>query len=246
MTLNPKQLDKLIRIGEGYTMEFKTSPSHIAREICAFTNAAGGRIVVGIDDQGTKIGVKDLNRTISEIQTTARNIDPPVVLDFEAVENVLVVNVPSGPNKPYSANGLFYIREAANTQQMKRDQIREFFFREGLIRFDEQPCNGFNMRKDFDSAKYQAFVKASGIPATVRTEDVLSNLHVVTEEGMTNAGALLFGNNIPKFFLQASISCALFQGTSKTKILDRTVIEGGVQEIYDASISYLKSHLNTE
>ena len=81
-----------------------------------------------------------------------------------------VVSVPSGPSKPYSANGLFYIREAANTQQMKREQIREFFFREGLIRFDEQPCKKFNMRKDFDSEKYQAFVKASDIPASVKDE----------------------------------------------------------------------------
>jgi len=246
VTLNPKELDKLLRIGEGYAVEFKSSPSHLGREICAFANAAGGRILIGVDDQGRKVGVKNPNRTISEIQTIARNMDPPLVLEIEIANDVLVVSVPSGPSKPYSANGLFYIREAANTQQMTREQIREFFFTEGLIRFDEQPSKKFNMRKDFDSAKYQAFVKASGIPATVRKEDVLSNLHVVTEEGMTNAGALLFGKNVPKFFLQASISCALFQGTSKTKILDRTVIEGGVQEIYDASISYLKSHLNTE
>ncbi|MEW6669283.1 MAG: ATP-binding protein [Thermodesulfobacteriota bacterium] len=244
--MDEKELNKLIRIGEGYTTEFKTSPSHIAREICAFANASGGRILIGVDDQGRKVEVKDLNRTISEIQTSARNIDPPVVLDIENVEDVLVVGIPSGPNKPYSANGLFYIREAANTQQMKRDQIRDFFFREGLIRFDEQPCRKFDMRRDFDAGKYQAFVKVSGIPATLRKEDVLKNLRIVTEEGMTNAGALLFSKHVPKFFLQASLSCALFQGTSKTKILDHVVIEGSVQENYDAAISYLKSHLNTE
>jgi ATP-dependent DNA helicase RecG len=205
-----------------------------------------GRILIGVDDQGRKVGVKDLNRTISEIQTTARNIDPPLVLNIEAVDDVLVVVVPSGPNKPYSANGLFYIREAANTQQMKRDQIREFFFREGLIRFDEQPCKKFNMRRDFDSAKYQAFVKVADIPAGLKREDVLSNLRVLTEEGMSNAGVLLFGKRVPNFFLQASLSCALFQGTSKTKILDHVVFEGSVQENYDAATSYLKSHLNTE
>jgi ATP-dependent DNA helicase RecG len=246
MAVNAKELDKLIRIGEGFTTEFKTSPSHIAREMCAFANAAGGRILIGVDDQGRKVGVKDLNRTISEIQTTARNIDPPFVLNIETVEDVLLVAVPSGPNKPYSANGLFYIREAANTQQMKRNQIRDFFSREGLIRFDEQPCKKFNMRRDFDSKKYQAFVKASDIPASLKRDDVLNNLRVLTEEGMANAGALLFGKHVPRFFLQASLSCALFQGTSKTKILDHVVLEGSVQENYDAATSYLKSRLNTE
>jgi ATP-dependent DNA helicase RecG len=246
MAMDAKELHKLIRIGEGFTTEFKTSPSHIGREICAFANAAGGRILIGVDDKGRKVGVKDLNRTISEIQTTARNIDPPLVLNIETVEDVLLVAVPSGPSKPYSANGLFYIREAANTQQMKRDQIREFFFREGLIRFDEQPCKKFNMRRDFDSKKYQAFVKASDIPASLKRDDVLNNLRVLTEEGVTNAGVLLFGKHVPRFFLQASLSCALFQGTSKTKILDHVVFEGSVQENYDAATSCLKSHLNTE
>jgi len=33
MAIDPKELDKLIWIGEGYTLEFKASPSHIAREI---------------------------------------------------------------------------------------------------------------------------------------------------------------------------------------------------------------------
>jgi predicted HTH transcriptional regulator len=33
MPMDVKELDKLIRIGEGNTLEFKTSPSHIAREI---------------------------------------------------------------------------------------------------------------------------------------------------------------------------------------------------------------------
>ncbi len=246
MALGTKELDKLIQIGEGYTMEFKTSPSHIAREICALANAAGGRILVGVDDQGRKAGIKDPNRTKSEIQSTARNIDPPLVLDIVALDNILVVSVPSGPNKPYSANGLFYIREAANSQRMTREQIREFFFKEGLIRFDEQPCKKFNMRRDFDSAKYQAFVKTANIPTGLRKEDVLKNLHIISDEGMTNAGVLLFGKRIPRFFLQASLSCALFQGKTKTKILDHTIFEGSIQDNYDAATSYLKSHLNTE
>ena len=246
MPMDLKDLDKLIRIGEGYAVEFKSSPSHLGREICAFANAAGGRILIGVDDHGRKVGVKDPNRTISAVQTTARNIDPPLVLDIETVDDVVVVSVPSGPNKPYSANGLFYIREAANTQQMKREQIREFFFTEGLIRFDEQPSKKFNMRRDFDREKYMAFCRSAGIPSNLRREDVLRNLQVFTEAGMTNAGVLFFGRNIPKFFLQASLTCALFQGATKTKILDQATYQGSIQENYNAAISYLVSHLNTE
>lgn len=244
--MTAKELDRLLRIGEGFTVEFKRTPSHIGREICAFANAAGGWILVGVDDHGQKVGVSNLNRTKSGIQTVARNIDPPLVLDIEAVENILVARVPSGPNKPYSANGLFYIREASNSQQMKRDEIRELFFKEGLIRFDEQPCTRFNIRHDFDSKKYTPFSRAAGIPRDLKRDDVLRNLRILTEDGMTNAGALLFSKQIAKFFLQASLTCALFQGTTKTKVLDQATYQGSIRENYDDAMSYLLSHLNTE
>lgn len=244
--MDAKELEKLIRIGEGYTMEFKTSPSHIAKEICAFANAAGGRILIGVDDMGRKIGVKDPNRKMSEVQTIAHHIDPPIVLDVESLDDILIVSIPSGPNKPYSANGLFYIREAANSQQMKRDQIREFFFKEGLIRFDEQPCRKFNLRRDFDSAKYRAFIDSARISSRLTRANVLKNLNVLTEEGMTNAGVLLFSRRVPDFFLQATVGCALFQGIGKSKILDHVVYDGNIQENYDAATAYLRTHLNTE
>ncbi len=244
--MDAKELEKLIHIGEGYTMEFKTSPSHIAKEICAFANAAGGRILIGVDDQGRKVGVKNSNRMISEIQTIAHHIDPPIVLVIESLDDILIVTIPSSPNKPYSANGLFYIREAANSQQMKRDQIRDFFFKEGLIRFDEQPCRKFNLRRDFDSAKYRAFIDSARISSRLKRSDVLKNLNIVAEEGMTNAGALLFSRRLPDFFLQATVSCALFQGTGKSKILDHVVYDGNIQENYDAATTYFRTHLNTE
>ena len=77
--MNVKELDKVIRIGEGFTVEFKRTPSHLGREICAFANASGGYILLGVDDHGYKVGVTNLNRTKSEIQSAARNLDPPLL-----------------------------------------------------------------------------------------------------------------------------------------------------------------------
>ncbi len=116
--MKKEDLQRLLRLGEGYALEFKRSPAHLGREICAFANAAGGRILVGVDDQGRVVGVSKPNRTKSEIQSIARNIDPPLSLTIELVDKVLVVTVPSGPNKPYAARGLFYLREAASSQRM--------------------------------------------------------------------------------------------------------------------------------
>lgn len=51
------ELENLISSGEGYNTEFKVSfPSkvkEITEEICAFANAAGGTLLIGVDDKNT-------------------------------------------------------------------------------------------------------------------------------------------------------------------------------------------------
>ncbi len=46
------ELNKLIALDEGLSLEFKRSVSHLGREICAFANTSGGRILVGVSDEG--------------------------------------------------------------------------------------------------------------------------------------------------------------------------------------------------
>jgi ATP-dependent DNA helicase RecG len=240
------ELNKLIVLGEGLSLEFKRSVSHLGREICAFANTSGGRILVGVSDEGVMTGVANANRAKSEIQNVARSMDPPLGLEIESVGDVLVVTVPSGREKPYSANGKFYLRDAATCQQMARDEIREFFFKEGSVRFDEQPCLAFRMPADLDAKKYRTFVNSTRVPAGLRRSDVLRNLHLVTSSGMTNAGALLFSKDVSQFFLQASLICVLFQGTSKTKVLDKRTFRSGVADDYQGAMEYLLSRLNAE
>ena len=245
--MTKRELLNLMRLGEGLTLEFKRSVSaDLGREVCAFANAIGGRIVVGADDHGNLVGVSNINRTKSEVQSIARNVDPPIAVEIEPIENVLLVTIPPGPAKPHMVGGKFYMREAASTQQLNRDEIRDFFFKEGLITFDEKPCRGFDMQRDFHAKKYRAFARAAGIPPEMRNLDVLRNLEVLSDAGMTNAGALFFAKRVPRFVLEAKINCALFQGTEKTKILDQQIHEGSVVEVYQGALSYLSSHLNTE
>jgi ATP-dependent DNA helicase RecG len=142
--------------------------------------------------------------------------------------------------------GKFYMREAASTQQLNRDEIREFFFEEGLIRFDEQVCRQFSLKKDFDNRKYAAFLRASRIPKGMKKEDVLRNLHLLAEDGVRNAGVLLFAKDPAKFFLQAVVVCAVFQGKGKAKIIDKRTVGGTIVECYTGTMAYLREHLNTE
>ena len=50
----------MIARGEGLTSEFKRSmPSDLGRELCAFANASGGVILLGVTDKGEIVGVAD-------------------------------------------------------------------------------------------------------------------------------------------------------------------------------------------
>ena len=61
MTLFEAQ--QLIRQGEGDLVEFKRKakyPERIIKEVVAFANSSGGHLFIGVDDDGTIVGLKDV------------------------------------------------------------------------------------------------------------------------------------------------------------------------------------------
>jgi ATP-dependent DNA helicase RecG len=131
----PEDLENLVALGEGFTTEFKRSgTSNLGREICALANATGGVILIGITDTGKIVGVNSHNRLKSEVQAIARAAEPPVAVEVESAGEVLCITVPEQHSKPYSFGGKFFTREGATSQQMSRDEIREFFFKMAAVR----------------------------------------------------------------------------------------------------------------
>ena len=108
MTSN--DVKRLAAMGEGRTLEFKNRvprPERIAREVIALVNTDGGTVLVGVDDDGTVLGVKDAQEEFFALQTAlADRILPPVDLRFEPVRisrtrEVLVVHVPASMDRPH-------------------------------------------------------------------------------------------------------------------------------------------------
>jgi len=232
------KLDNTIALGEGFTTEFKRSgTTHLGRELCAFANATGGVVLIGVEDDGTVVGVQNGNRLKSEVQNIARSIEPPLAVDVEEIEGVLVVTVPPQNSKPYSSTGKFYFRDGASSQQMTRDEIREYLFKEGLIRFDEMPCARFDLEKDLPSPIYQRFAEQAGLPSGADPFQTLENLHLIKEGKMTNAGAWLLTDDIRKASSSAHVSCALFLGHTKTRILDRKDFDADVYSNYQDTVT---------
>lgn len=234
------ELRILIQEGEGTTLEFKENLSaSFARELVGMANTIGGRILLGVRDDGTVVGIKDSNNLRARIQDIARNCDPPVKVLAEPMGEVLVVRVRESEAKPVQCSDGFFWRQGAVTQKLSREEIRDFFRNEGAIRFDLSVCPKFRYPQDFDRAKFDAWLERSRISVRKRAEDILVNIDAAERSGgkllFRNAGVLFFARNVRHFFNQAYITCLLAKGTSKADILDRKDFDGGmVADIEDA------------
>ena len=232
-------LDILIQQGEGATLEFKENLSaSFARELVALANTTGGRVLLGVNDDGVVKGIKDTNALRARIQDIARNCNPPVKVLANRVGEVFVVEVRESNAKPVQCSDGFFWRQGAETQKLSRDEIRDFFRAEGEILFDLSPCPRFNYPEDFDRDKFDAWLRLSGITAG-SVEDVLVNIEVAERAGerllFRNVGVLFFAKNVRHFFSEAYITCLLGRGTDKVHILDRKDFDGGiVADIEDA------------
>lgn len=77
-------IDILVQEGEGTTLEFKEALSRsFAREVVALANTIGGRILLGVRDDGAVVGIRDSNALRAQVQDIARNCDPPVKVRVE-------------------------------------------------------------------------------------------------------------------------------------------------------------------
>jgi ATP-dependent DNA helicase RecG len=119
----------------------------LARELTAFANASGGRIFLGVDNQGNVKGIKNSNTLRSQIQDIAFNCQPSITVYISFFQNVVMISVPEGKDKPYQCSDRFFIRMGANSQKMGRDQLVDFLQAEGVLRFEEQYHLRFNFEK---------------------------------------------------------------------------------------------------
>ena len=242
--MDQSELSELIKTQEGYNLEFKeTLSTSIAKEICAFANASGGKIILGVKDDSTPIGYNLSNSDKSRIQDISRNMEPSLSVKTEQVGEMAVINVPEGKDKPYFSKGKVYMRIGPNSQRLNRNEIREFFEKEGGIVFDEKYIDyDFD---DFSNNAYNRFLERADISDNLDVKQTLTNLNFLDQGKMNYSGALLFSKDITKYIRNATIQCVLYQGTGST-ILDKKEFSKDLVSNFEGAINYLKSKLNTE
>jgi len=236
--------------GESYTVEFKENPDKsLPLEVCAFANASGGRVFIGVDDNGSVVGADTSNAARLRVQEAIDKIEPRLKVGFNVVDNIIVLTVLEGTQKPYSCSQGFYMRSGPNSQKLERDSIIEFFQNEGRIRYDEIVRDDLPILKRFNKAAYKRYVKTAKISDALKRGAILVNLNCAALSGdklcFTNAGALFFRKNDEDLmFRHGGVVCVLYKGTDKAWILDVKELNSDFVGNVDDAMVFLKKHLS--
>jgi len=103
------ELFELIENGENGQVEFKrkfSTAEKIAKEMIAFTNTRGGKLIFGVDDNRTVIGVESEKGEIELIDMAAKfYCDPAIEYDCDIINihrrDVIVVDIRESRQKPH-------------------------------------------------------------------------------------------------------------------------------------------------
>ncbi len=108
--MTKSELLELIANGENSGVEFKRDdvrPEQLAREFVALANFQGGRILLGIEDDGTITGMQrnDLERWVMDT-VFGRTVHPMILPFYEEIQvddqhRVAVISITQGTAKPY-------------------------------------------------------------------------------------------------------------------------------------------------
>jgi len=256
------ELIELIARGEDSQTQFKkaqavTNTKSLAGEMAAFANGKGGRILIGIDDAGSVVGLspEDIRRINQLISNTATDsVRPSINPETENIsvggKVVMVVYVSEGISKPYADNdGVFWVKSGADKRRVtSREEIQRMLQSADLVHADEVPVDG-TTSGDIDQEHLHIFFKkqyGEDIDDTgISLGQLLNNLGLARDTKLNLAGLLLFGSNPQRHRPAFVIKAISFVGNDPAgdKYRDSLDIGGCLRDLYTGTISFLTRNL---
>jgi predicted HTH transcriptional regulator len=224
------ELLELVSLGETSTVQFKRTvdtPDQLAAELCAFANTSGGRLLIGVENDGTIGGLdpQTLRKVSSLVADVASNsIREPLYPLAEVVrvegKNVLVVMVTESESKPhFDRQGAIWVKNMSDKRRVtSREELRRLFQDSHFLYADEQPVNRTSLA-DLDRPLLEEFLRkeyARSLPEGEELATLLNNLNVARGGNLTLAGLLFFGRAPQQFRPELVLKAVAFRGNSVT------------------------------
>lgn len=224
---------------EGITTEFKREyTDEIKKTVIAFANTRGGEVLIGVEDDGTVLGVADVDGTMLKATNALRDSIKPDVTMFLLCErremdgkDVVAIKVQKGTACPYylAAKGLrpegVFVRQGASTVPATGSAILKMI--KETDGDDYEAARSLNQELTFQDA--ECFFTEEHISLG---QEQKRTLGLVSEDGVfTNLG-LLLSDQCPH-----TAKLAVFQGSGKTVFKDRAEFSGSLfrqmKDLYD-------------
>ena len=201
----------------------------ILKTVIAFANTSGGKIYIGIDDDGKVLGVQRLDPDILKLSNSIRDSIKPDITLFTSIlvekidgKDVIVVDVQKGASSPYylTDKGIrpsgVYVRQGASSVPATDAAILKMIRDTDGDNFEE--LRSLNQNLDF------VFLKKEFEDANIKLEhSQMRTFNIIDEDGLyTNLG-LLLSEQCPH-----TIKAAVFEGSTKEIFKDRFEFSGSL------------------
>lgn len=248
---------------ESVLLEFKREipkNEQIIKTIIGFCNQKGGRLIVGVDDDRTIVGLPEeqINRLLESLDHSIYEACYPPIIPLISTQvfgdkTVLIIAVSSGMSKPYfrKSEGIekgTYIRIGRSTVHATPAMIEELKWQSRRIDFETLPV--YNASLDsLDNQLIQNFLDHRKNQASAKvSQDVLRSYSLVVEEHSelfpTNAGLLNFGKSPQHFLSEAMIIVSHFQGIEGRNALASIDCEGTLLNQFKQAHHFVLSRLS--
>ncbi len=236
----------------------RIKPLDIIKHLVAFSNAEGGRLVIGIEDDGTITGFKykeahyiDEYRNIFFTELIETPINPK--FDIVKVKNnknqddeILVISVDVSSDRVIkSYDGRVYLRQNDRTKELNFEQILQLEYDRGQRYFEDEIIQ-LSSLDDVDSDLIDEYKNIMNI-TELSNEEVLKARNLLINGKLTNAGVLLFGKNPTKFLPQARLRVIKYNGMyqkvgTEINIIKEKTFDGAIPNI----IRWAREFINTQ
>lgn len=232
---------------EGNVVEFKREyTDDIKYTVIAFANTDGGKIYLGINNDGSVCGVSNVDDTMLRVTNMVRDTVRPDVTMFmncnvEVMDGkqVVVVTIQRGTDRPYYLHGKgvrpegVYVRQGSSSVPASEAAILRMIKETSNDSYEDE--RSLNQELTFEkTAEYFAQKGLDFGDAQKRTLNIIG-----TDGTYTNLGMLLSDQCVH------TIKLAVFEGSNKIVFKDRKELSGSLFEQLEGAFSYIDNFNRT-
>jgi len=242
------------RFKESEKFELKSSFSEWKKTIvtlCAFANKRGGKVIVGLDDNGDSSGIRIGKSTIEDFANKVKNHTDPVLYPSINIKTfglgeIVEIKIPESDNKPVFAFEKAYTRVGKTNQKLSQSEIKRLIRLYTLPDFDStylsaQESGKAELDEKLISRVNREFYKFPNLP----TGKFLKKSGMLRNGKIMRAAYLCFAKKL-SLMPNAVVKAARFKGVTVVKFLDEKEFDGDIINTVGQVMNFVKRHINTE